>query len=385
MMILLGRKLLSNEDCKYVLTDRSIFGGDQVLIPIAVRRKLDWTWTRELQEVEVKIFKDNLIMALKFARVYRQHQLYHNGIQIIFNNEWYEDQLRIIETHFGSTSVSYCKFNISISNNNVHFLSGFLQDSGLNLQEFFIPKYTSLFFYEQDNEVFLEIDQDQKSLRGFCFSVFKILLREFGDEFLKINSEVVKTKIGKINYEGIIFKGYFKTAKLLGVFELGQANNVFVSKSDRFRYQKEPLNLLSEDKEVYFTTEFEYNWSNNSHVLFDDFRRFVEDYSENKYSILKVDNTHKLVFIGYSNVSKMPTRKIFFGPPGTGKSHQIKSNYPGNWPRVTFHPELDYQGFIGAYKPFVLRTAAEYKVTYRFVEEALIRAYCESWRTNAPY
>jgi hypothetical protein len=74
-------------------------------------------------------------------------------------------------------------------------------------------------------------------------------------------------------------------------------------------------------------------------------------------------------------------QKIFFGPPGSGKSYHIKKNYPDSWPRVTFHPELDYQGFIGAYKP----TVVDDKITYKFIEEVFLRAYCDAWNTDQPY
>ncbi|MCQ2121653.1 MAG: AAA family ATPase [Fibrobacter sp.] len=49
-------------------------------------------------------------------------------------------------------------------------------------------------------------------------------------------------------------------------------------------------------------------------------------------------------------------QKIFFGAPGTGKSHTIKSEYlvdvsEDNIFRTTFHPDYDYAQFVGSYKP----------------------------------
>ncbi|HNU50189.1 MAG TPA: AAA family ATPase [Verrucomicrobiota bacterium] len=46
---------------------------------------------------------------------------------------------------------------------------------------------------------------------------------------------------------------------------------------------------------------------------------------------------------------------IFFGPPGTGKSH-LAEETAGDFPvptRVLFHPEYTYSDFFGAYKPVV--------------------------------
>ena len=46
---------------------------------------------------------------------------------------------------------------------------------------------------------------------------------------------------------------------------------------------------------------------------------------------------------------------IYYGAPGTGKSHKIKEKLAGvykeNIFRTTFHPDSDYSTFVGAYKP----------------------------------
>lgn len=46
---------------------------------------------------------------------------------------------------------------------------------------------------------------------------------------------------------------------------------------------------------------------------------------------------------------------IYYGAPGTGKSHKIKAQLEGvskeNIFRTTFHPDSDYSAFVGAYKP----------------------------------
>lgn len=49
-------------------------------------------------------------------------------------------------------------------------------------------------------------------------------------------------------------------------------------------------------------------------------------------------------------------QQIFYGAPGTGKSHEIKektaaAEEAGRVIRTTFHPDSDYSTFVGAYKP----------------------------------
>lgn len=48
-------------------------------------------------------------------------------------------------------------------------------------------------------------------------------------------------------------------------------------------------------------------------------------------------------------------QQIYYGAPGTGKTHRIKEQLEGvpkgNIFRITFHPDSDYSTFVGAYKP----------------------------------
>ena len=71
---------------------------------------------------------------------------------------------------------------------------------------------------------------------------------------------------------------------------------------------------------------------------------------------------HTVVCISYKDESSShhslknePLQQIFYGAPGTGKSHGVKevtdkvaSEFVF---RTTFHPDSDYSTFVGAYKP----------------------------------
>ena len=94
-------------------------------------------------------------------------------------------------------------------------------------------------------------------------------------------------------------------------------------------------------------------------------------------------------------------QQIFYGAPGTGKSHAINELTAGkDVIRITFHPDTDYSTFVGAYKPTtkpvpvttVIGTEAvpvkdkdgkemkEDKIVYEFVSQAFLQAYVEAWR-----
>lgn len=93
---------------------------------------------------------------------------------------------------------------------------------------------------------------------------------------------------------------------------------------------------------------------------------------------------------------------IYFGAPGTGKSHRIKqvcSNYEHY--RITFHPDTDYASFVGSYKPITHseqiytnmgdkaialkdsvtgEPVTTTKITYQYVYQAFLNAYIAAWK-----
>lgn len=119
----------------------------------------------------------------------------------------------------------------------------------------------------------------------------------------------------------------------------------------------------------------------------------------------------------YEEVDKTSTsdsrQQIFYGAPGTGKSHRIKEqlkalNVPKeNIFRTTFHPDSDFSTFVGAYKPTMKKqyrydgkVKAKYYedddlagakkdeviidkvIQYDFVPQTFIKAYVRAYQTN---
>ncbi len=97
-------------------------------------------------------------------------------------------------------------------------------------------------------------------------------------------------------------------------------------------------------------------------------------------------------------------QQIYFGAPGTGKSHCIKEQTEGKQViRTTFHPDSDYSTFVGAYKP-TTKTVPIYstygekivkvkdadgepmtedRIVYEFVGQAFLQAYIKAWKLYA--
>lgn len=93
-------------------------------------------------------------------------------------------------------------------------------------------------------------------------------------------------------------------------------------------------------------------------------------------------------------------QQIFYGAPGTGKSHTINEETKDeDVIRTTFHPDTDYSTFVGAYKPTTkevdLRDLSGHKVVengevvkedriiYEFVAQSFLQAYVSAWKKYA--
>ena len=113
-------------------------------------------------------------------------------------------------------------------------------------------------------------------------------------------------------------------------------------------------------------------------------------------------------------------QKIYYGCPGTGKSHKVKgltegdngektvyfdlegklveniaavtdkSKLSSNIFRTTFHPDYDYSSFVGSYKPVMLPVLDENgnetgkeDLVYAFVPQVFTNAYVRAWKSLA--
>ena len=107
----------------------------------------------------------------------------------------------------------------------------------------------------------------------------------------------------------------------------------------------------------------------------------------------------------------LPLQQIFYGAPGTGKSHRIKEIIRENGIdekeqviRTTFHPDSDYSTFVGCYKPIMKSVPQTYvvegnekpvmadkdnqatkdEIVYDYTPQAFVQAYTKAWTTNKP-
>ena len=101
--------------------------------------------------------------------------------------------------------------------------------------------------------------------------------------------------------------------------------------------------------------------------------------------------------IEYKRQEYSSLQQIYYGAPGTGKSHTINELTEGESViRTTFHPDSDYSTFVGAYKPTMgllpicdelgqpmkIGSTVLHKeqIIYEFVDQAFLQAYVQAWK-----
>lgn len=85
---------------------------------------------------------------------------------------------------------------------------------------------------------------------------------------------------------------------------------------------------------------------------------------------------------GYT-IDTVPLQLIYFGTPGSGKSHKVQESLEkvseDNVFRTTFHPDSDYASFVGCYKPMMEGE----EIKYEFTPQVFTNAYVQAWKKQA--
>lgn len=179
-------------------------------------------------------------------------------------------------------------------------------------------------------------------------------------------------------------------------------------------YKDEPINTctmsLIAKGENKFIKELEVANGANINSFSDEIKSKI--HNQNGILVEITDKEYNEIFLEMINslsVSKKvktpsldyPLQKIYFGAPGTGKSHEINmlcakhENY-----RTTFHPDTDYASFVGSYKPITElvprytymgaqaiavkdeegKPIIDTKISYRYVFQSFLKAYVAAWK-----
>lgn len=113
-----------------------------------------------------------------------------------------------------------------------------------------------------------------------------------------------------------------------------------------------------------------YNTLNERNEIWDKLERnYIEKYDKS--------NQLNTLMSPYHSIDKKGSNVIYFGSPGTGKSNTIdKITGNSNVRKITFHPEYDYQSFVGSYKP----SMDGKDIIYKFVPQIFTNIYIDAWK-----
>lgn len=132
------------------------------------------------------------------------------------------------------------------------------------------------------------------------------------------------------------------------------------------------LNIDSLQK-ARFNGLYKHNFKNNYVCTFRP--EYIFYYIEN---IQSIHNSSDVVITPTVSTSSQDVNNvIYYGSPGTGKSHRADIETNGKEvQKVTFHPDYDYHSFVGGYKP----TMDGAKIAYKFVPQIFTKIYVDAWK-----
>ena len=226
----------------------------------------------------------------------------------------------------------------------------------------------------------------------------------------------MKYYILKINGSSVSFSYATAGCEIVCPMESEDGSNLcdFYDGDHVLVYKDEPINTctmsLIAKGENKFIKELEVANGANINSFSDEIKSKI--HNQNGILVEITDKEYNEIFLEMINslsVSKKvktpsldyPLQKIYFGAPGTGKSHEINmlcakhENY-----RTTFHPDTDYASFVGSYKPITElvprytymgaqaiavkdeegKPIIDTKISYRYVFQSFLKAYVAAWK-----
>ncbi len=228
------------------------------------------------------------------------------------------------------------------------------------------------------------IDLDKLSVRDCAKSIVDIIydIDKFdllipvirnNDKALKIDYQKLTDELGK-------------NQKLANIF-VKENSNLWSQSQRSFQNKLYSLNIDETTTNCKLSTQWvDGEASEQSNVNCLDALTFTINQFYSNY--LKIERKGKKYIIKFENLY-MSRNSIFYGAPGTGKSHCVSEITNGHEViRTTFHPDYDYASFVGAYKPVSEKISnqnnsqshSSEQIVYRFIAQPFLNAYVEAWK-----
>ena len=251
-----------------------------------------------------------------------------------------------------------------------------LSDKAKDYMKSFIDRNDKKAFFDSFSEEAIEISQEellrQVSAATFLRKALKIVIEE----------DANLSKLEALNK----YKETNKQLKINGF-------NLWRKKDDlTLRLEDVWQDIEIEYKGLQYVMYLEWTPADMERMFFPVFNSAYNG----QFSMCKEGNEYVLYKLSKSDkpVTGAPRQQIFYGAPGTGKSHKIKDDEyviaadANNLVfRTTFHPDSDYSTFVGAYKPTMRPVPTQFKavagkdeeIAYEFIPQAFLQAYIAAW------
>ncbi|MFS2926201.1 hypothetical protein AAH037_03670 [Phocaeicola vulgatus] len=225
--------------------------------------------------------------------------------------------------------------------------------------------------------------------------------RSWCEDFLKIPNNAMNPVIN------LVFKPLsVEQEKLAGSrIELKLSNVTF--RGDRKAYSNSDTGR-SQIKD-FFIDKLKLKWPNNSSdyfaIMYTGSKEYILYYIprllyNNFFNFFQSQNVNVIATPEEPSSQESKTKnlqQIYYGAPGTSKSHTIKEETKNaEVIRTTFHPDSDYSTFVGTYKPTTEmlpicdelgvpikiddKELHKEQIVYKFVEQAFLQAYINAWK-----
>lgn len=345
------------------------------------------------REVSFKIYKEDCIKAICF--IVLKLPLYqsssNSSVKITDGMATFQKLLAKVNSIFGDDDCVDYIVNLYYRTDGRIYLNR-LKVNDFSIRDVLVENNSAILFKEEtDGKIAIRIlsnIQDREEANNETPNYKEYLRIKSAATFLKEALLITKRKDPNlVNLEKL--NKYRKTDKqlLIANYKLGRNKNYLPARLSDVALDVEwqydgidyvlDLELVPRDMEMLF------------------FPAYNEAY-QGIFQMKKDANEEYVLYEIISDSDKLdePNQQIYYGAPGTGKSHEVKKQ-TGEWIsdeeeqdlpnvfRTTFHPDTDYASFVGCYKPTMKPTSKEEKtltgkdeeIVYEYVPQVFTDAY----------
>lgn len=368
----------------------------------------------EEKEVSFKIYKEDCIKAICF--IILKLPLYQSSstssIKITDSTFTFRSLTDNVNAFFGQQeSVNY-KVNLNYRNDGRIYLNH-LRVNNFSIRDMLVENHSALQFQEEEDgtlsiRILSNIEEKDNIEDSNPLSAKEVLRNKAAATFLRRALRITKGKDSSFTNLAKLNK-YEKSSKQLKIngFPLGR--------------DKDQLPTRIDDVDM----DIEWYYDNTKYVLYLEWtpemmeKLFFPVYNEAYHGFFHMakDSNGEYVLYEFSvDLRTDSLQQIFYGAPGTSKSHtinetttkiEVDTELNGEEPRVfrtTFHPDSDYSTFVGCYKPCMRSIPQTYivegeekpvkgadgkqvnkdEIVYSFIPQSFTKAYIRAWQTDKP-